>query len=313
MNQSQRIDAVIADILRQTNPRAPSLIISVLGDSIAPHGGSFWIGSMIKLMAPFGLNARLVRTAIFRLTKEGWLGATQIGRQSYYRLTQGGARRFEAAFHRVYDEPEESWDGGWTLVMLDPAGKTAEERDQIRKELLWSGFGQAAPLVFVHTGLSQPELGARLADLGIQDQAVVMAAKLSRSSQGDNAAAFARRCWDLDTLAAGYRQFLELFRPLWPLIREVAPTPAQAFLARTLLIHEYRRVSLRDPRLPTALLTTDWEGRAARLLAKNLYRALDEPTERHLLSLIETADGPLPPADASHGLRFGGLGSPTGE
>lgn len=304
---SQRIDAAIAGILQRANPRAPSLIVSVLGDSIAPHGGGFWIGSMIRLMEPLGLNARLVRTAIFRLTKEGWLSATQIGRQSYYRLTESGMRRFKAAFHRVYDAPDNAWDGAWTLVMLDPASRAAEEREQIRKQLLWNGFGQAAPSVFVHTSMAATELAAKLDDLGIQDQAVTMTARLDPASLGDNAAAFARRSWDLGTLAAGYRQFLELFQPLWPLLREESPSPSQAFKARTLLIHEYRRVSLRDPRLPAALLSAGWEGHAAWALAKNIYHTLDEPTERHLLSLIETTGGSLPPADASYHLRFDGL------
>ena len=86
MTHSQHVDSIIADILQRANPRAPSLIISVLGDSIAPHGGSFWIGSLIDLMAPLGLNARLVRTAIFRLAKEDWLTATSVGRRSYYRI-----------------------------------------------------------------------------------------------------------------------------------------------------------------------------------------------------------------------------------
>jgi phenylacetic acid degradation operon negative regulatory protein len=307
MTSHQRIDAAIADILGRANPRAPSLIVSVLGDSIAPHGGSFWIGSMIKLMEPLGLNARLVRTAIFRLTKEGWLRATQRGRQSYYRLTESGLRRFEAAFHRVYDDPQETWDGAWTLAMLDTSGMSSDERDQIRKEMAWSGFGMAAPSVFVHTSLSAAELSAKLAELGIQDHTVTMTARLTHASQGGNAAAFARRCWDLDTLAAGYHQFLALFQPLMPLFQEIPPTPTQAFMARTLLIHEYRRVSLRDPHLPAALLSADWEGRAARVLAKNLYRMLDEPTERHLLSVVETADGPLPPADASYAKRFDGV------
>lgn len=35
---------------------------------------------------------------------------------------------------------------------------------------------------------------------------------------------------------------------------------ADAFTARILLIHHYRRVVLRDPLLPSALLPADWPG-----------------------------------------------------
>jgi DNA-binding transcriptional regulator PaaX len=53
--------------------RANSLIITVYGDMIAPHGGSVWLGSFINLVKPLGINDRLVRTSVFRLSKDGWL------------------------------------------------------------------------------------------------------------------------------------------------------------------------------------------------------------------------------------------------
>jgi phenylacetic acid degradation operon negative regulatory protein len=40
---------------------------------------------------------------------------------------------------------------------------------------------------------------------------------------------------------------------------------------RTLLIHEYRRVLLRDPNLPEALLPAGWPGLQARALCESLY------------------------------------------
>jgi phenylacetic acid degradation operon negative regulatory protein len=48
--------------------------------------------------------------------------------------------------------------------------------------------------------------------------------------------------------------------------------PAQAFIVRTLLIHEYRRVLLRDAQLPPALLPLDWPGVAAYALCRDFYR-----------------------------------------
>ena len=56
-------------------PRAPSLIITVWGDAIAPHGGAVWLAGLIDLLAPFGINERLVRTSVFRLARDGWLAA----------------------------------------------------------------------------------------------------------------------------------------------------------------------------------------------------------------------------------------------
>ncbi len=308
MTQNQRAESVITGLLKRCSLRAPSLIVSVLGDSIAPHGGTFWIGSLISVMEPFGVNERLVRTAVFRLTKEDWLTSIQIGRRSYYSLTHHGLKRFEQGFHRVYEMPAASWDGSWSLVMIDPNGLAPELRERARQELSWAGFGMAAPFVFAHTAMQSTELSRLLDDLTLSERAVVMNARLDQSSAGDNAMAMVRRCWDLDRLSGDYRQFLELFRPLWQTLRDgPALNPAQSFLARTLLIHEYRRISLRDPQLPNQLLASDWEGTAARLLTRNLYRALEAGAEDYIMAQIETADGPLPGADRYYTERFGGL------
>src|SRR5882757_4595161 len=78
--------------LRADPPRAKSLIVTVWGDALAPHGGAVWLAGLIRLMAPFGINERLVRTSVFRLAQDGWLAATTHGRTSRYRLTQEGKR-----------------------------------------------------------------------------------------------------------------------------------------------------------------------------------------------------------------------------
>jgi phenylacetic acid degradation operon negative regulatory protein len=77
--------------LASAPPRAPSLIITIWGDAIAPHGGAVMLAGLIDLLAPFGINERLVRTSVFRLAREGWLKAKPVGRESLYRLTTDGA------------------------------------------------------------------------------------------------------------------------------------------------------------------------------------------------------------------------------
>ena len=73
------------------------------------------------------------------------------------------------------------------------------------------------------------------------------------------------------------------------------PDPATACMLRLLLIHEYRRLMLRDPDLPAQLLPADWPGQAARMLCKEIYRRLLAPSEQHLDELFQLADGTTPP------------------
>ena len=68
--------------------RAWSLIITLYGDAIVPRGGSLWLGSLVDIMSLFKIDAGHVRTAMSRLTADGWLTREKAGRNSYYRLTR---------------------------------------------------------------------------------------------------------------------------------------------------------------------------------------------------------------------------------
>jgi phenylacetic acid degradation operon negative regulatory protein len=75
---------------------------------------------------------------------------------------------------------------------------------------------------------------------------------------------------------------------------------------RTLLIHAFRRVLLRDPRLPPVLLPLDWPGAAAYTLTRDFYRLALARAETHLAANVAVNGSRLPPADASLHRRFGG-------
>ncbi|MHC2148264.1 phenylacetic acid degradation operon negative regulatory protein [Pseudomonas sp. 210_17 TE3656] len=300
------LNQLIARFQQQTPLRASSLIITLYGDAIEPHGGTVWLGSLIQLLEPIGINERLIRTSIFRLTKEGWLSAEKVGRRSYYSLTGTGRRRFEKAFKRVYSSALPAWDGSWTLVLLSQLPQ--DKRKQVREELEWQGFGAISPVMLACPRCERADVVATLQDLEVLEDTIlfettaqdVLASKALRMQ--------VRESWNIEALAAQYSEFIQLFRPLWQALREQDELqPMDCFLARTLLIHEYRKLLLRDPQLPEELLPGDWEGRAARQLCRNIYRLVQARGEEFLSSALETADGPLPEVGESFYRRFGGL------
>ena len=77
-----------------------------------------------------------------------------------------------------------------------------------------------------------------------------------------------------------------------------------AFTARVLLIHHYRRVVLRDPLLPAALLPRDWPGRAARELCGEIYRGVLPASEQWLDGHASNENGALPAAGKGLYRRF---------
>jgi phenylacetic acid degradation operon negative regulatory protein len=293
--------------LKADPPRARSLIVTVWGDALAPHGGTVWLAGLIRLMAPFGINERLVRTSVFRLTQDGWLNAATYGRLSRYRLTREGMRRFDDAHRRIYARPDDDWSDGWELVLADavpPARRAA-----LREELLWSGFGALGPTVFLRPTQSTRALPAVLDASGVAEHVLVGTARDIPGRRPLTAAV--ATAWDLTMLAADYRRFLQRFGAVidrFRAAREGAHDPQQCFVVRTLLIHAYRRVLLRDPLLPAALLPLDWPGAAAYALCRDFYRLTHRCAERHLAATLASTHEDFPPADATFYERFGGLG-----
>ncbi len=288
-------------------PRAKSLIITVWGDALAPHGDAVWLRGLIGLMAPFGINERLVRTSVFRLARDGWLVASAHGRVSRYRLTAGGARRFDEAYRRIYARPELDWKGDWELVVAIAA---AARRPDLRNELLWSGFGEPAAWTFVRPAPATTALTTPL-PAGVREPAIggQLFAARARDLPGARALAdMVDQAWDLAGVAADYRRFLQRFGAVIERFRPGAAfDPGQCFIVRTLLIHAYRRVLLRDPLLPPALLPLDWPGAAAYALCRDFYRLTHRAAERHLAATLDTGGEALPAANAAFYARFDGL------
>ncbi len=306
MSTLSSLDALIENFRNRRPIRAGSLIISVYGDAIAHRGGTVWLGSLIRLLEPLGLNQRLIRTSIFRLTKENWLVSAQVGRRSYYSLTGSGRRRFEKAFQRVYASQYPEWDGRWMMVLLSQLN--AAERKELRQELEWQGFGTLASTVMLHPGMDRTELQGILQEHGVQDKVIVMDTLAEETTASRAMRLQTRECWNLEKLSESYQHFLDQFRPIWNELKEQQQLdPQQCFMARILLLHEYRRILLRDPQLPEELLPGDWEGRAARQLCSNIYRKIWKAAEQHLDDMLETAEGPLPQPMASFYKRYGGL------
>jgi len=298
---------LVDDFRSRPTLRAGSLITTVFGDAIAPRGGTVWLGSLINVMADFGISERLVRTSVFRLTREGWLQSVQIGRRSYYSLTADGRERFEQATNRIYGQPLEHWDGEWCLLLLSALDTASKEK--ARKEFGWLGFGPLSANVLAHPSPEPAELQVAMRRIGVEDSLVVMRGSTVRSDTAMRA--LTRDCWNLDEINARYGEFVQVFRPaLKALSGKQAVSERSAFLIRTLLIQEYRKVLLRDPWLPAELLPSDWQGAAAYQLCRNLYLGVHAQADAHLDQMMESADGPLPPPSRTFTHRFGGLDHP---
>jgi phenylacetic acid degradation operon negative regulatory protein len=284
----QPLDRIVQELKREPS-RTGSIVITVFGDAIVPRGGAVWLGTLLEFFKSLDIDGGVVRTAMSRLASDGWLTRSKVGRNSFYRLAESGRQTFDIATKHIYDPPPSDWTGRFELLLIG----NAEDRDASRDALKNAGFGSPLPGVWVApSGAPIPDEASR-------------AIRLEVSAEDESGRRLLAESWPLDRTADAYVKFMKTFEPLGGWIeRRAALSDSDAFTARILLIHHYRRVVLRDPLLPTALLPKDWPGRAARALCGEIYRAVLPASEQWLDRHGASEAGPLPKADAELGRRF---------
>jgi phenylacetic acid degradation operon negative regulatory protein len=281
--------ARIIDQLKREPSRTGSIVITVFGDAIVPRGGSVWLGTLLEFFGAIDIDSGVVRTAMSRLAADGWLERNKVGRNSFYRLVKKGRQTFDAATKHIYDPQPSDWTGRFELLLIG----NGEDRDAAREALKNAGYGSPLPGVWVApSGVPIPEEAAT-------------AIRLEVSAEDDSGRRLLSESWPLDRTADAYLKFMKTFEPLRGWIgRRERLSELDAFTARILLIHYYRRVVLRDPLLPTSLLPKDWPGRAARKLCGEIYRGLLPASEKWLDRNGLNENGTLPAAAAELARRF---------
>lgn len=309
MSMSAKIQQIIDSVVKNETLSGTSLISTIFGDSVLHRGGNISLASLIQLLELFGFNDRAVRTSVFRLVKNDWLCSDKIGRTSFYRITDSSRSTYLQAEQRIYNDQMKEWDHYWDLILM--SSLDTENKALLKKELEWLGFANISTILMAYPGCNRIELQRLLVDLNMSEQVVVFKAETLQlfNNSVDTIGRMLRTNWPIDELRQRYLQFLDIFREIGVLLMQENEQlePVQAFQIRTLLIHYYRRILLKDPALPLELLPTDWPAISARTLSMNIYKKVFEPADEYFLSVAATAEGPMPNATAHYWRRFGGL------
>ena len=287
----------------KANPEfsARTLLVTVFGDSLRPHGGEAWIGNLAQLVEPLGINERLTRTSLNRLMGEGVLATRRQGRSSFYRITSPAQGEFASVEDRIYHRRREEWDGRW-VVVVELNALPPPVRLHLRQRLGWIGFAALSSGVMLCPS-GADEAAAVVEDLDAADSVAIFCGEVA----GPKAELEDRRLAELTSglaqLVPFYEAFLERFTPLAG-APGGDPDPELAFCARTLLVHAYRRITLREPELPAGLWPEDWIGDEAYRLAATTWHRLYPAAEAHLEATWTAAQIPLPPLHPAFTNRY---------
>lgn len=232
---------------------ARSALFDLYGDHLRAredaYRGQAPIAAVVRMLAPLGVQAPAVRTAVSRMVRQGWLTAVRLPAGPGYALTPRAVRRLDEAAERIYRTARQDWDGTWhLLVVTPPTGRSDRERLHAQLQFLgYAGIGGATWL----SPRPAPELDGSLAE------ASARAERFTAAHDGDSQALIAR-AWDLDGLARAYTRFLDE-----AVVPAVGCSDEEAFAARSALVHDWRKFLFVDPGLPAALLPPDWPGTKA--------------------------------------------------
>lgn len=265
-----------------------SLIVSFLGDAVSPRGGIVSAGAVQALMARLGIGNGTVRTAISRLSADGWIERTREGRNSFYRLSHDVAETVQRAEQRIYAKssclPPECPQ---TLVI----GTDAFDPDTLET------FGA----LMLNPQLALCFAAADALPESLRPPAATLAtvSKLDPGTDATARIAAARQRADLEALRTAYAPVPAMLESQ----TEIAPGDAIAL--RCLLIHEWRRIALRIIAIPADLLQPEDPEPETRALIARIYAQLVPASEAWLNDIATTPAGALPPPDAGFATRFG--------
>ncbi|MBL0372153.1 PaaX family transcriptional regulator [Rhizobium sp. KVB221] len=279
---------LIDRIVLESPLKAAGFIVTIYGDVVDPRGDVVWVGNLIETCARVGISDTLVRTAVSRLVSSEQLVGERAGRRSYYRLSDAAGKEFSHAAQILFAHRDER---DWNFVHVpDSAG------GELIPALERAGYARLN---------SQMLVGPRKPDFA--QPVLIFEAKVA--SDHAELQAFAAGYWDLKPHAAAYQKFLGQFAPVEALLADdLQPSAETCLVIRLLLVHRFRSVVLRDPRLPPEALPDDWPGFEARQLFERLYKLLSRSADEHVAETFVNGSGPLPKVTEATQARFGSVG-----
>ncbi|AJO22639.1 phenylacetic acid degradation operon negative regulatory protein PaaX [Weizmannia coagulans] len=255
-----------------------SMIFTLYGDYIRHYGSEIWIGSLIKLLEAFGHHEQSVRAAISRMSKQGWVESRKEGNNSYYSLTERGVKRMNEAAGRIFKLNPGKWDGKWRFFLYTIPEKKRNIRDELRKELMWSGFGLLLNSVWLTPNDLLDEMKGIIDKYGINEYVKIFTAE---NVWGKSDKELVQELWDIDYMNDRYEDFMAHYREKYESVKEKMKrgemTNQDCFVERTMLVHNYRKLLFVDPGLPEELLPEKWKGEEAAALFRDYYRILAKP------------------------------------
>ena len=272
--------------------RPPRLLLTLLGDYWWRRTEPLPSAAIVALLAEFGVSDSAARAALSRLTRNGLLVTSRHGRRTFVQLSARAADVLDDGARRIFSfgRRPAPWDGMWSLVAFSIPEEHRAARDELRKALRWLGFAPLYDGLWVSPRDHAGEVIERLKDLGITTATAFRATALPLPAGAMPLGAapldIPSRAWDLSGLCGRYEEFTTFAGQLRDQTVAGQVSVADALVARTRVMNEWRAFPAMDPDLPDELLPEAWPRAAARELFIACYDLLGPLATRRVRQII---------------------------
>jgi phenylacetic acid degradation operon negative regulatory protein len=261
----------VSNFLNTYPPKAAQLIVTIYGDIVEPRGGVLWMGDLISLCSGFGVNESLVRTAVSRLVSKDQLSGQREGRRSFYGLTSIASAEFHSAADLFFGPADDECE--WLIVHCPHQGE--------QLELTANGFAPLGGGMYIAADRpGRPLPGTSFRSVAINQDSGKLK-ELLHSTFG------------LEALSIEYADIVLRMKKMKNAVNETVDGQ-NALLLRLALVHAYRNIRLRDPRLPVSALPDGWPGAMAHRLFADVYGQLSFLADTYIGEHLLAINGPLP-------------------
>lgn len=239
--------------------RVWSLMISLFGDLAQEEGTAIDGPVLSAMMTLLEIKPEATRVALHRLRNDGWIKSDKVGRISRHSLTEKGRAESAAATPRIYATPDDG-SGGWQLVLLE----TVEDQSLARMGSL--GFAPLAPRLFVGPADAAPPPD-------------------TLSLPGTTVPDWLRAQLHTESMAIAYTDLAQTLKRLAAALPgSDTMTPLQVAVLRGLIVHNWRRLVLKNPPLPLVLTDPAGPARQSHLMVADLLARFPRPALRDLIT-----------------------------
>jgi len=276
------LDHLITRLHSDGRLRVWSLVITVFGDAIQPRGGRVSSVRLQDILGRMRIESGALRTAMSRLTKEGWVAREREGRRTFYRLSARGIAEFEPATRRIYAPASQDDIQQWVMGLGAARARCEAAVRASGGHVLGGGYvwpRQTAPSVSWFRAHEILPVSGSLGEVP----------------------GWVTRALALDKTQVAFEALMADFGGV-----QVADLPPlDAFVTRVLLVHRWRRIVLRAPELPKPVQPEGWPSGACHDFVATCYRHLMPASDHWLSAPLAGGITALPEPDVSYFTRFG--------